>query len=125
MKTLRRILSSWPTLVAGLVALVLYLGSPHVIRLYDPTAGAFDGGYLVWVVLGIALSYVVGFSGWILWQLLFASLDRLTSNESGEWGNLEQWFKEMSPCQKWWAVEGTFIFVLLFILICLKLVPLS
>jgi hypothetical protein len=125
MKLLRRFFSSWHILVAGLIAIALYLGSPILIRLYDPTAGAFDGGYLVWVALGIALAYIVGFAAWVLWQLLFASLDRATASQRSEWGNLDDWFDALSPSQKWCAVQVTFIFCIILILACLKLVPLS
>ena len=125
MKLLRRFFSSWHVLVAGLIALILYLGSPFLIRFYDPTAGSFDGGYLVWIALGVSLAYVVGFAGWVLWQLLFSSLDRATASQRSEWGNLDDWFNGLSPAQKWAAVQGTFIFCILLVLACLKLVPLS
>jgi len=125
MKPLRRFFSSWHVLLAGIIAVFLYLGSPFLIRLYDPTAGAFDGGYLVWIVLGVSLAYVVGFAAWVLWQLLFSSLDRATASNGSEWGNLDDWFDQLSPSQKWCAVQGTFIFCILLILACLKLVPLS
>lgn len=124
MNFLRRLFSSWHIFLAGIVFLVLYLFSPVLIRIYDPSAGCFDGGYLEWIVLGIALAFIVGFSAWWLWQLLFSSLDRLTANASGEWGNLEDWFDKMTPAQKWWAVQSTFLFCILLILVCLKLVPL-
>lgn len=125
MNFLRRFFSSWHVAIAALIALAGYLGSPYLIRLYDPSAGAFDGGFLVWIALGISLAYLVAAAGWVLWQLLYATLDRLTSNKMSEWGNLEEWFKEMTPAQKWLATQTTFAFCIILILICLKLVPLS
>ncbi len=122
---LRRIVSSWHVAIAAVIAMAAYLGSPYLIRLYDPTAGAFDGGFLVWIALGISLAYVVAAAGWVLWQLLFASLDRLTSSKSSEWGNLEEWFQQMTPAQKWLATQSTFVFCIVLILYCLHLIPLS
>jgi len=125
MKTLRRILSSWKGLAAGLVALTIYLLLPPVIRLYDPTAGVFDAGYLQWVGLATFLAFWAGFVGWVLFQLLFASLDAASANTKDEWGNLKTWFEHIAPHKRWYLVQSAFVLCVLLFLICLKLVPLS
>jgi len=122
MKFLRRFLSSWPTLLAAAIALSIYLYLPKVVRMYDPTAGVYDGGYLLWLGLGVAFAFALGAAGWVLWQLLFASLDKLSSNAKDEWGNLMVWFHTLPDTHKYWAVQGTFIFTLAYVLLCLWLV---
>jgi hypothetical protein len=124
MKPLRRILSSWKGLAAGLVALTIYLLLPPVIRLYDPTAGVFDAGYLQWVGLATFLAFWAGFVGWVLFQLLFASLDAASANTKDEWGNLKTWFNDLSDGQRWCAVQGAYVLCVLLFIACLKLVPL-
>lgn len=125
MKTLRRLFSSWHGLLAGLVALTVYLFLPEVIRAYDPTAGVFDSGYLIWVGLASFVALWSGFIGWVLFQLFFASLDKAAASESDEWGNLRSWFDQLSPGQKWLAVQGAFAFCVVVFLVCLYLIPIS
>lgn len=110
MNTLRRILSSWRNLALLSVALILFLVSPVIIRWYDPTAGAFDAGFLQAIVLAGVYTFAQGFFGWVFWQIAFASLDKLTASKAREWGNLEEWTRVLSPAQKVFLVQGTFIF---------------
>ena len=83
------------------------------------------GALLVWVGLATFLAFWAGFVGWVLWQVIFASLDKATSNRSDEWGALHEWLEYLSPRERWWAVQGTFAFCVLVFLACLKLVPLG
>jgi hypothetical protein len=125
MRTLRRIFSSFRGFLAGVVALGIYLILPELIRIYDPTAGTFDAGYLQWIGLATFLTFWSGFVGWVLWQLIFSSLDKDSSNRDDEWGNLRLWFDVMPPEQKWRMVQLSFLICVAIFLICLKLVPLS
>jgi hypothetical protein len=125
MKSLRRLFSSFHGFLAGVVALGIYLLLPYVIRLYDPSAGLFDAGYLQWVGLATFLTFWTGFVAWLLWQLIFSSLDKATANAQNEWGNLQLWFDCLTPAAKWYVVQVTFLLCVAIFLICLKLVPLS
>jgi len=122
---LRRLFSSWHALLAGGISLGVYLIAPIVVRWFDPAAGAFDGGYLVWVFLATFVTFWAVFVGWAVWQLAFALLDRMTSSPAGEWGELEAWFAAMSPAQRFWAVQGTFIFCIAAFIYILQLIPVS
>jgi hypothetical protein len=125
MKTLRRIFSSWHNLIAGILALTIYLLAPLAVRWYDPTAGVFDGGYLLWVALATFVTLWAGFVGWVLWQLIFPSIDRATASKDDEWGGLREWFNHMSSAQRWWATQISFAFCVCVFLYVLKLIPLS
>jgi len=125
LKFLRRFLSSWHGLIAGLVALAVYLCLPLAIRWYDPTAGVFDAGYLVWVGLGTFLALWAGFVGWVMFQLFFASLDKAAASDSDEWGNLRSWFDDLPTWAKWMSVQFAFAFCVIVFLFCLRLIPIS
>lgn len=116
---MRRWLSSWQGWLAGVCAVFLFLVSPLLIRLYDPTAGVWDGGVLQWLLLAaVAAALGVGLM-WTLWQIAFPSTDA----EADEGDNLRWWFAQMSPAQKWWAVQGTFLFMLAYWVAILFAVP--
>jgi hypothetical protein len=125
MKLLRRFSSSWKTLTAGILAIIGYLLLPRLIKMYDPTAGLFDAGYLQWIGLASVVYFWAIFLGWIGFQIAFASLDKDSANEKNEWGSLRMWFDAMTPAQKWCAVQGCFTLCLVIFLICLKLVPVN
>lgn len=125
MKILRRLFSSWHGLLAGLIALGIYLALPPIVRHFDPTAGVFDAGYLVWVGLATFLAFWSVFVGWVLWQIAFKSLDKATSDSRSEWGKLMEWWEYLNPEHRWYAVQATFVLCVLLFLACLKLVPLS
>ncbi|TSA40724.1 MAG: hypothetical protein D4R57_01530 [Verrucomicrobiales bacterium] len=112
MKNLQRFLSSWANLLTLAIAIGLFLISPLVLRWYDPTAGVFDSGFLQAIVLAAVFTFSEGFFGWVLWQLIFASLDRITMDTKSNWGNLDKWTKECTSFQKVMLVQGTFIFCL-------------
>lgn len=102
----RRIVSSWQGLVAGLVALAMFLISPVLLRLYDPTAGLWDAGVLQWLVLAtVAFCWGV-FIAWVGWQIAFPSTDKAADE------HLSAWFDEMSPWARWVAVQATFVALL-------------
>lgn len=117
-KTLQRFLSSWQGLLAGVVAIALYLALPIALRAYDPTAGVFDAGYLQWLGLATVLSCWAVFVGWVTWQIAFRSIDQAADQKLGVW------FEGLSDREKWYATQATYILMLVLFIIALKLVPL-
>lgn len=114
---MKRFLSSWQGWLAFVFAIGLFIVSPVLIRAFDPTAGVWDGGVIQWLVLAVvAASLGVGFI-WSLWQIAFPSTDK-AADES-----LPDWFAQMSPAAKWWAVQGTFLFMLAYWVAILFAVP--
>ena len=110
MKFLKRFFSSWPNLLSFVFALGLFLVSPVIIRWYDPTAGIFDAGFLQAVALAAFFTFAEGFGGWILWQQLFASLDKATQSDKSNWGYLDQATTSLTPAQFVFLVQGSFVF---------------
>lgn len=110
MKFLKRFLSSWANLVAFAVAIAVFLVSPVIIRWYDPTAGMFDSGVLQTVSLAAFFTFSEATGGWILWQLIFASLDRATQDEKSNWGSLDRATQSLPSLQFVLIVQGTFVF---------------
>lgn len=110
MHFLRRFFSSWHNLLTLVLAVALFLVSPIFIRWYDPTAGIFDAGFLQAIVLAAVYTFSEAFFGWVLWQLIFASLDRMTQDDSSNWGHLDQWTQHLMSDQKVFLVQGTFVF---------------
>ena len=121
MNFLRRFFSSWPNIVAAIVAILVFLLSPIFVRWYDPTAGVFDAGYLQAVLLASVYSFSAGSVGWAMWQLFFPTLDKDTATKDSEWGSLRDWFWKMTDAQRWFAVQGTFVFCIVVYLLCLIL----
>ena len=113
MKPIRRFFSSWKVLIAGAIALSLYLLLPVVLVRADPTAGTFDLGYLQWLGLAAAATFLSGFIGWACFQLFFASMDKETSTDGDEWGGLKYDFSKLTHAQRYLAVQGAFAFCIL------------
>lgn len=115
---LSRWFSSWQGLLAGILALGAYLALPALLRAYDPTAGVFDAGYLQWLGLSTVLSFWAVFVAWLSWQIAFTSIDKAADRR------LTEWFEALSPREKWYATQVTFLCMLALFLLALKLVPL-
>ena len=115
---IRRFLSCWQGLIAGLISLGAYLALPPLLRAYDPTSGVFDAGYLQWIGLSTVLTFWAVFVGWLSWQIAFRSVDRAADQR------LSEWFDALSPREKWYATQITFALMLGLFLLALKLVPL-
>jgi hypothetical protein len=114
----KRLISSWQGLVAGAVALALYLALPIFLRAYDPEAGLFDAGYLQWVGLATVLAFWTVFVGWVAFQIAFPSLDKDADKKIGEW------FEALSPREKWYSTQALFLLMLVLFFSCLAIVPL-
>ncbi len=117
MNNLKRFLSSWQGLFASVVAVFIYFGSARAIRWVDPTAGVFDAGFLHWISLAMVVYFVAIFCAWTGWQIAFRSMDK--------WADLHLWaaFRDLSDMQKFWAVQGTFSFMLVLFVWVLKSIP--
>lgn len=118
MKTLHRIISSWQGLLAGIVALTLYLALPSILRAYDPTAAVFDAGYLQWIGLATVLYFSAIFFGWVGFQIAFRSIDKQADADIGTW------FTSIDPRAKWIFTQALFTLMLILYIVCLCIVPL-
>jgi len=115
---MKRLLSSWQGLLAGLTAVFVFIGSGPVLRWLDPTAGVFDAGFLQWIVLA-SVVYLWGiFMTWIGFQIAFKSLDILTDTP----GWLAGTFLALPPWLQYLWIQGCFILMGIAWLVCLKLV---
>ena len=85
MKTL---LSNFQGLAALAVAVLLFFFSPMLLRLADPTAGAFDAGYLQRPILGAVYFFFATFCGWLAFQLDYGRInDWLDARGEGSGGS--------------------------------------
>lgn len=114
---MNRFISSWQGLAAGFVALAAYLALPTVVRLYDPTAGMFDAGYLQWVGLATVLSFWCVFVGWVCFQIAFRSIDKEADK------SISIWFESLTPREKWYSTQIAFALMLSLFLLSLSLIP--
>jgi magnesium-transporting ATPase (P-type) len=114
---MKRFFNAWQGWLASLLALALFLASPFIIRAYDPTAGVWDGGVLQWLLLAVvAAALGVGLM-WTLWQIAFPSTDKEADQK------IDDWFNAMTSAQKYWAVQGTFLFMLIYWVAILFAIP--
>jgi len=113
MKPIRRFFSSWKVLLAAAIVAGLYLRLPVALFGIDPTAGLFDAGYYQWLAYALLATFLSGVVGWLCFQLFFASMDRGTSTDKDEWGGLKYDFSKLTHAQRYFAVQGAFIFCIL------------
>lgn len=116
---LRRFFSCWQGLLAGIVAVLIFLASPIFIRKLDPTAGLFDAGFLQWVLLAMVIFFFGIFLTWIGWQLAFRSMDRWADE------HLSDSFAHLPELVKNLLVQISFAVVLFYWIACLRSVPLQ
>ena len=102
---MKRFLSSWQGLLAGVLGISLFLFSPKFIFMFDPSSGICDGGYLHRVFTAMATFLIGIFTVWIGWQISFPSMDRWADT------HLNDAFKNMAGLHKILMVQGTFIFL--------------
>lgn len=114
---MKRLLSSWQGLFAGVLAVALYVISPDIIRWQYPTAGTYDGGELQWILLATVVYLWGVFLAWVGWQIAFRSIDRAADKQ------LDSWFENLSPAFKWIAVQVTFTIMWIAWFVSLKLCP--
>ena len=117
MNSFKRFFSSWQGWFAFVIALLVYVASPLLIRVIDPTAGFYDGGHLQRLLLAVVVySCAIGVV-WAGWQIAFPSTDKAADD------GLSAWFAEMSPTAKWWAVQITFLAMFALFLVTFALIP--
>lgn len=114
-----RLFSRWQGLSAGLISIFIYLVSPYLIRTVDPTAGAFDGGMLQWILLAAALYFSSVFCVCAAWQSAYYALDKIYDVK------INEWFESFCPKHRWLLAEGTFLIMIVWFFICLKITPLK
>ena len=113
---MKRFLSSWQGLLAGILGVVLFFNAPELIRIYDPEAGQIDGGFLHKLVCAAVLYLAIIFFGWIGFQISFPSMDKWADRNIGEA------FDEMPNHVKFLYTQTGFIVMLLTFILCLIIV---
>ena len=83
---------NWQGLTALIVAITVFFLSPFALRLIDPTAGAFDPGYLQRPVLAFVYLSFGHFVLWVLVQL--------------DWKTLDHWL-DADGFRKAWSARAT------------------
>ncbi len=73
---MKRILSNWQGLAALLISATVFWLSPALLRQLDPTAGAFDVGYLQRPLVAAAYFFFATFCVWSAVQIDWPTADR-------------------------------------------------
>lgn len=111
----------WQGLVALVLGILIFLGSPEILHSIDETAGAFDLGYLQRPILALVFFLFATFAAWLAFQLDWPDLDKWIDDEDGE--GFADDLQKLSPLSR--IVLGVSVFFLLLaaFLVCLALVP--
>ena len=115
MKFLR---DNWQILVFLGLAVAGFLASPALLRLWDPSAGCFDAGYLQRPILGavnFALAHAVA---WVAFRI-----DWPTPDHWIDLGLFADAWAALTPRERLFSVIGLFFAEALLYLGCLWLVP--
>jgi len=115
---MKRIFSNWQGLTALLIAAALFYYSPVLLRLLDPTAGAFDLGYLQRPLVAAAYFFFVTFCGWTALQLDWPTVDRWIDH-----GGFRRDWEALLPGQRVLLAVGILAGLLAVFLISMALVP--
>lgn len=81
-------------LVGILLAVTLFLLSPAALRLFDPTAGAFDAGVLQVIVFAIVATLTFSFLSWVGMKINWTEVFDFAQKD------FAQNFKLLTPWQK-------------------------
>jgi hypothetical protein len=71
-----KFLKDWNELAGLPLALILFMISPSILRLVDPTAATFDAGVLQVIILGVIAFLVASALSWLMVKLTFPQLYR-------------------------------------------------
>jgi hypothetical protein len=114
-KILIRFLKTWHELWMLPLALTLYFLAVPLVQLIDPTAGVFDMGYLLALIMTAV--YFLWFHGltWLLFKLSWPEL----------YGNITKWVKEFTTEGTLWQKVLLSVFVWCFYLFLLVLLLLA
>ena len=89
-------IKEWRNEAVGiLVAVALFLCTPHVLRLIDPTAGAYDPGVLHLIVFSAVAVLSFSFLSWVGMRIHFSELFRY-----GQTAKMWEDFKALTGWQK-------------------------
>ena len=113
LKKLWHNLKEWKEELAGiLLALLLFLVSPFLLRLLDPTAGAYDAGVLHIIVFSLVALLTFSFLAWVGIKLNFKEVfDYLQTDFTKDFATLDKWQKTKISLLLY------FFYLLLFVLI--------
>lgn len=111
-----RFLSSWQGLLAGIIGILLFLFSPFIIYLYDPTSGVVNAGFLHFLISGITVYLFTIFFAWIGFQISFPSMDKWADKNIGEA------FEGFTQREKFLYAQAGYLTMLIDFIICLIIV---
>lgn len=112
----------WKGLSALILAALVFLGSPYLLRWLDPTAGAFDVGYLQRPVMALVYFLFATFAAWVVFQIDWPDADRWIDSEAKE-NSFKADFNSLSGPTKIGVSLYVFTILLAAFLLCLALVP--
>lgn len=108
-------------LLAAVIAVGIFLGSPIILGWYDPTAGTFDVGYLQRVAVAAVFFLFGTFLAWIALQIDWPDINKyVDSDDKGGFGSD---FSIQSAKFKIIATMVLFFGLLIAFLISMALVP--
>lgn len=81
MQQLKKLWKNWNESVMFLIGIAVFLISPTIYRLADPTAGAFDLGILQVAIIGFFLVNFILFAAWLNYRLTFPLLHQWFDND--------------------------------------------
>lgn len=119
MKSILRFLSSWPEFLLLAASVAVFFVSPLVLRFVDPTAGAFDGGYIQRPIVAVVYFYASIFAAWTAIDISFRTLSRWL-----HLGGFPIAWETFSDPQKIVFAVVVFTVLVADFLVCLALVPL-
>lgn len=108
-------------LLAAVIAVGIFLGSPYVLGWIDPTAGTFDIGYLQRVAVAAVFFLFGTFLAWIALQLDWPDINKYV--DSDEKDGFAQDFAKQSAKFKIIATGIVFFLLLAAFLVSMALVP--
>jgi hypothetical protein len=86
-----KFLARWHELIGIPIAIFLYWASPHIIRLFDPTAGSYDGSFIQLGILSIVIFFMFTVIVRIYITIVFPRME--THLDLYLFQNLTQWQK--------------------------------
>ncbi len=113
-------LKNWQGLVSLVVALILFFVLPFGLRIIDPTAGAFDAGYIARPFVALIYLLVADFAMWLMLWISFRSLDKWCDA-----GSFNSDWTELTPRGRIITICAVLAVELLTFIACLFAVPVA
>jgi hypothetical protein len=73
---MKKFLAKWHELIGIPIAIVMYLTSPHLIRLIDPTAGSYDGSFIQIALMSIVIFFSFTVVARVFIALVFPRMEK-------------------------------------------------